>query len=74
MARRILRCEECRHSDTAYCIHNHVLLMFVDGFAMLVQGATEGSARRTADKVRIAFRGAPFHRNRTAQTQLCDMQ
>lgn len=56
------RCDTCRDHNAAYCKHNGVLLVYIEGTPLFVRGSTEERARRTADKVRIAWRGEPFHR------------
>jgi hypothetical protein len=43
-----------------------VLRVYIEGVPLFVRGSTEASARRTADKVRIAWRGAPFRRKTEA--------
>lgn len=65
------RCRFCRNLDERYCPHNGVLLVHIDSVPLLVRGSTEASARRTADKVRVVWRGAPFHRknDHTAEYQ-----
>ncbi len=61
MSRRLSRCPQCHDEKIPYCKHHGVLSVYVDDkTAVMVRGATEESARRTADRVRIAFRGAPF--------------
>jgi hypothetical protein len=61
------RCHECVEQDRSWCEHRHTLLVYIDGASVMVGGANEQSARATADRLRIRWRGAPFHRPRSEQ-------
>lgn len=67
MAERFHRCGECRDVDKRFCEHRGVLLIYIDSVPLLVRGSTEESARETADRVRMQWRGEPFHRRESAQ-------
>jgi hypothetical protein len=72
-SQRFTRCEECREQHQSYCPHEKILLLFLDnGVGLAIRSHDETAARRTADRVSIAWRGRPFTRKVTNMSQSSD--
>jgi hypothetical protein len=59
---RLRLCEQCRDEGSVYCSHRGVLLVYIGHAPVFVRGRTEQAARASADRLRIAWCGAPFRR------------
>ena len=68
MSRRSSRCPACKAAALAYCEHNHVLVVHMNGAPIVIMAESEDRARATADKFSMTVRGRPFHRRRVATT------
>lgn len=55
------RCKQCVEKDSRYCPHENVLVVYVGGIRIVIVSPDEDSARKTANKLRMKMKGAPFH-------------